>query len=403
MRERARRQTVDAAAMRSKNRMLLLDLIWREQRISRAEISRRAGLSPSTVSAIVRDLERVGLVRDLGTGTSSGGRRPILVGFCDDAFAIVGVDLGAKHIAVALTDLRGRVQVFREESHPVRTDPRGALAATKALIDDCLRAGGVALPRILGIGVAVPSPIDPREPGRMSPLIVPAWAGYDIRAWLGEHYTCPVFVENDANIGALAEQWWGERADDLTYIKVGMGVGAGHIIRGELYRGADGSAGELGHILVDSSGPACMCGNRGCLVMLIGSEALTARARETMHVTSEPLAIATIVAQAWRGDVAAQGIITDAGRYLGIAVSSLINILNPAVVVLGGALAAAGDLLIEPLRMSIRARALSRSIARTRIVASTQGNRSIAIGAATLVLAAALRDHALFPLAAGSA
>jgi predicted NBD/HSP70 family sugar kinase len=398
--KRVLREKTDAAAMRARNSNLLLDMIWREQRISRAEIARRAGLSPSTVSAIVRDLEQMGLVQDIGTGSSTGGRRPILLGFCDDAFAIIGVELGATHIAVALTDLRGRVKVFREQSHAVRTDPQGTLEATQVLIDDSLAASGVALPRVLGIGVAIPSPLDPDEPGRMSPFIVPAWAGYDIRAWLHERYQHPIVIDNDANLGALAEQWWGEHADDLTYIKIGMGVGAGHIIRGELYRGAGGSAGEVGHIVLDPAGPECMCGNRGCLATYIGSNVLLARAQARMRPASEPLSMGMIVEQARQGHAAAQEIIATAGHYLGIALAGLVNILNPAVVVLGGALASAGDMLIDPLRTSIRSHALSKSIAETRIVASALDRRAIAVGAATLVLAAALRDYTLFPLAA---
>lgn len=395
---RAPRQTVDAAAMRARNSVLLLNLIWREQTISRAEIARQAGLSPSTVSAIVRDLERTGLVRDLGTGTSTGGRRPILLGFCDLAFAIVGVELGATHIAVVLTDLRGRVQVFREKPHPVRTDPAGTLETTAALIDECLRAKRIARRRILGIGVAVPSPVNPEEPGRLSAFIVPAWAGHDIQEWLHARYRRPVFVDNDANLGALAEQWWGEQAEDLTYIKIGMGVGAGHIIRGELYRGARGSAGEIGHIVLDPAGPLCMCGNRGCLAMYVGSDVLVERARKRMgDAPGDPMSVTTIVERAKEGNAEARALLEEAGRHLGIAIAGLINILNPAVVVLGGAITAAGDLLIGPLGTSIRSHALSKATADTRIVASTLDRRSIAVGAATLVLAAALRDYSLFP------
>jgi predicted NBD/HSP70 family sugar kinase len=394
------RQKIDAAAMRSKNSGLLLDMIWHAQQISRAEIARQAGLSPSTVSAIVRDLEQLGLVQDIGTGSSTGGRRPILLGFCDDAFAIVGVELGATHIAVVVTDLRGRIKVFREQDYPVRTDPPGTLETTRELIDAALAEARIPLTRVLGIGVAIPSPLDPHEPGRMSPFIVPAWEGYDIRAWLHERYQHPIVIDNDANLGALAEQWWGERADDLTYIKIGMGVGAGHIIRGELYRGAGGSAGEVGHIVLDPAGPPCRCGNRGCLVMFIGSDVLVARARKRMQrKADESLTMAMIIELAKQGEAVAQEVIADAGRYLGIALASLVNILNPAVVVLGGVLASAGDMLIDSLRTSIRSHALSQSIAETRIVASTLDRRAIAVGAATLVLSAALRDYTLFPLA----
>src|SRR5437868_761741 len=129
--------TVDAAGMRLRNSGLLLNLIWREQKVSRADLARRTGLSPSTVSAIVGDLERSGLVQSTGEGLSRGGRRPTLLGFCDDAFAIIGVELGASHVLVTLTNLRGKVQAARHGAHPVQGDPEGALGLVREFIDDC--------------------------------------------------------------------------------------------------------------------------------------------------------------------------------------------------------------------------------------------------------------------------
>ena len=177
--------------------------------MSRADLARRTGLSPSTVSAIVGDLERSGLVQSTGAGLSRGGRRPTLIGFYDDAFAIVGVELGASHVLVTLTNLRGQVRSARHGAHAVQGDPDGALAMVRAFIDDCLRAERVPRRRLLGIGVAVPSPVHPTAPGRLSPLIVPAWSGYDVQEHLSGAYNVPVFVDNDANLGALAEGWWG--------------------------------------------------------------------------------------------------------------------------------------------------------------------------------------------------
>src|SRR5438270_5567022 len=141
--------TVDAAGMRVRNSALLLNLIWREQKVSRADLARRTGLSPSTVSAIVGDLERSGLVQSIGEGLSRGGRRPTLLGFCDDAFAIIGVELGASHVLVTLTNLRGQVRVARHASHAVQRDPDGALAMVRSFIDECLRAERVAQRRLL--------------------------------------------------------------------------------------------------------------------------------------------------------------------------------------------------------------------------------------------------------------
>jgi predicted NBD/HSP70 family sugar kinase len=391
--------TLDAAGMRARNSALLLNLIWRERQVSRADLARRTGLSPSTVSAIVGDLERAGLVQSAGAGLSRGGRRPTLLGFCDDAFAIIGVELGASHVLVTLTNLRGQVRAACHGVHPVQADPEGALALVRTFIDDCLRAERVARRRLLGIGVAVPSPVHPSAPGRLSPLILPAWDGVDVQAHLAGAYQVPVFVDNDANLGALSEGWWGagRSGDDLTYIKVATGIGAGYMIRGELYRGAGGTAGEIGHLAVDPSGPRCLCGLNGCLTTFIGSSAVRALARERMTgERGRTPTVADIVRAAQAGDAAARTIVDEVGHYLGIAVAGLVNLMNPAVVVLGGEITAVGDLLLDRLRETVHARALSTSVAETRIVTSNLGDQAIAVGAATLVLQAALRDRALF-------
>ncbi len=390
--------TADAAGMRTQNSTLLLNLIWRERQISRADVARQTGLSPSTVSAIVGELDRAGLVREIGAGASRGGRRPVLVGFRDDAFALIGVELGATHVSAVLTDLRGTVRAFRHTHVAVRDDPAGALAAARKMADECLAAERVSRRRVVGIGVAVPSPVHPRHPGRLSPVILPAWRDRDVQAELADAFDLPVFVDNDANLGALAERFWGAGAggEDLAYIKVATGIGSGHIINGALYRGAGGTAGEIGHIAIDPAGPLCVCGLRGCLATLIGSEALLARARRAWPRRKRPT-VADIIAGVRAGDPAAREIVDEIGHYLGIAVAGLLNLMNPAVVVLGGEITSVGDLLLDPLRASVKRRALSTSVAETRIVSSRLGERSIAVGAATLVLEAALADRTLFP------
>jgi predicted NBD/HSP70 family sugar kinase len=393
--------TVDAAGMRAQNSGLLLNMIWKERQISRAEIARRTELSPSTVSAIVADLEHSGLVRSIGSGVSRGGRRPTLIGFCDDAFSLVGVELGATHITVVLTDLRGRVRTDRHANHAVRNDPEGSLQKVRELVQECLESERVPRRSVVGMGVAVPSPVHPSSPGKMSPLILPAWKGHDVQEWLASAFGFPVFVDNDANLGALSECFWGAGVggEDLTYIKLATGIGSGHIIHGDVYRGAGGTAGEIGHIAVDSNGPPCLCGLRGCLVTLIGSGALVERARELMGTKGRRgPTMRDIVEGARAGEPAARQVIDGMGHYLGIAVAGLLNLLNPAIVVLGGEVSSVGEVLLEPLRASVRKRALSTSMAETRIVTSALGDRAIAVGAATLVLQAALRDRTLFPL-----
>ncbi|HEX4405818.1 MAG TPA: ROK family transcriptional regulator [Polyangia bacterium] len=400
--------TVDAAGMRAQNSSLLLKVIWRERHISRADIARVTGLSPSTVSAIVAGLQQAGLVRETGAGLSRGGRRPTMIGFCDDVFALVGVEIGASHVTVVVTDLRADVRTARWGQHSVRTDPDGAIATVRAFIDDGLRELGIAHRQVIGIGVGVPTPVRPNTPGRLSPLVSPtwpnwpAWRDHDVHEILSAAYGLPVFVENDANLGALGEQWWGVGNDgkDLTYIKIGTSVGSGHIINGELYRGAGGTAGEIGHLRMDPAGPRCPCGLTGCLTTFIGAETLVERARREVGHGGGGATIASVgdvVRAARAGDAGAGRIVADVGAHLGVAVASLMNVLNPAVVVLGGEITGAGELLLEPVRAAVRDRSLAATFDDTPIVTSNLGDKAIAVGAATMVLRAALADRALFP------
>lgn len=399
-------QVLGASQMRAQHRGLLLRLIWRERLISRADLARRTGLSRSSISAIVTDLLETGLVRETGAGDSRGGRRPILLGFDDEALSIVGVDMGATHVAVAVTDLRAQVKAWRSESCDVREEPERALTVMCELIDSALAEAGVETDRILGMGVAVPSPVEPDEPRDLSPVFVPRWAGVSPVERLEDVYGVPAAMDNDANLGALAEQWWGAGRDgrDLAYIKVATGVGAGLIIRGDIYRGTAGIAGEIGHIPVDPSAGRCVCGLEGCLNLRMGTEALVERAHSLRSeypdsvLPRRGLSVSRIVEMACEGDRLARAVVEEAGHHLAIGVAALLNLLNPATVVFGGSLTRAGELLLQPLRETLGKRTPSASVNQSEFVISALGIEGTARGAATLVLRAALEDPSVFPL-----
>jgi predicted NBD/HSP70 family sugar kinase len=361
------------------------------------------GLSRSAVSAIVDGLIAESLVREVGAGDSRGGRRPTLLEFNADAYALIGVELGATHLRVVATNLCARVRGVRELRHATVEDPEGTIAALGQLIDGVLADAEIARDAMLGIGLAVPCPLDLRNPDALCSQLMPAWRGVRLPRELASRYGCPVSMDNDANLGALAERWWGagRSGEDLTYIKVATGVGAGHIIAGEVYRGSNGTAGEIGHLAIDLRGPRCRCGLRGCLAALIGAGALADRVAAELSGGRTSLVTAAsgvdaLVAAARRGDAVARELVDEAGAYLGIAVASLLNLLNPAIVVLGGPLTAAGDIFLDPIRATVRDRSLFRSIAEARIVTSELGDDAISIGAATHVLQAALKSPALF-------
>ena len=383
----------------------VLRLIWRERRISRAAIAKKANLSRSTVSEVVSEILPTGLVEEGGLGKSRGGRRPVLLEFQDDACVILGVEMGAAHVAVALTDLRGNVLAWEEREHPVRTDPDGTRALIAELSDECLGNGAREGRPLVGIGIAIPSPFDPAHPDKLSAIVLPAWQGRLGLDHLAERYHVPIMIDNDANLGALAEHWWGagRGVNDFAYIKVATGIGSGHIIGGDIYRGATGVAGEIGHMAIDPKGKPCICGLRGCLVTYIGTPALLERAHELIRENPDSILagrdfdIREFEEAALVGDAVAVQVSQEAAGYLGIVVAGLLNLLNPSMVVVGGDLAGLGELLLVPLRETARSRTLVSSVKAAEIRSGELGQRAVAIGAATLVLKAALLDSRLFP------
>ena len=383
----------------------VLRMLWDQHRISRAEIARRTGLSRSTVTEIVDELLPTGLVAEVGVGPSRGGRPPIVLEFNYQAGCILGVDRGTAHVAVALMDLRGQVIAWKHRPHAVRTDPVGTRALIAELCATCLAERPGSRRSLVGIGVAVPCPVDPKHPDRFSEIVLPDWHGRSGFKQLVSRYKVPLMVDNDANLGALAERWWGagRGVDDFAYVKVATGLGSGHFVRGKIYRGATGVAGEIGHVAIDPSGKPCVCGLRGCLVTVVGTLALVERARELLArhpdsvLAGKPLTIDTIEDAALAGDPLSLEIVHEAGGNLGIAIAGLLNLMNPSLVILGGGLSRLGDLLLEPLRDVTRTRTLISSLTAANVKTSALGQRSIAVGAATFVLDAALNDARMFP------
>lgn len=371
---------------------------WEERAISRAELARQLGLARSTVSELVAPLLATSLVAEAGEGVSSGGRRPIVLRFQDTGFAILGVDMGATHVTVVLLDLRGQVLATRHQDFPVQHDPEGTRALIAELCRGAIAAGGLPHERVLGIGVAVPSPVEPRHPGRLHPLTLPAWQGENRLGEVQAELGLPLLIDNDANLGAVAEHWWGaaQGIADFTYLKLASGVGAGHFVQGHVYRGAAGVAGEAGHLSIDPHGPRCNCGNRGCLWTYVGLPHLLERARtlRAEHPASMlhggELSLAELVRAARADDPLALRVVREAGEYTGIAVVNMINLFNPAALIVGGSLAQLGEHLLSPIRAAVRERTFASAAAPVVVRTSPLGERSVAIGAATLVLDALL-------------
>jgi len=313
---------------------------------------------------------------------------------------LLGLDMGATHLTLVLTNLAGEVIARRYQLYDVAHEPAGAVEAMLRLVEDTMADAGQSLAKVLGMGVAVPAPLEGERLDRPSGTILPAWEGFDLTGELQRALSLPIYVENDANAGAIAEKWWGECAehDNMAYIKLGTGVGGGLITNGAIYRGDGGTAGEIGHIPIDLNGPRCRCGKRGCLESYVGAGALVARVAQICHEAgreenaAELETIQAIIEAAHAGDVQCREVLEQAGRYLGVGISSLLNLLNPGLIVLGGELAEAGDFFLDAVRSSVGERAMSKAAQEAEIGFSGIGNDAIAIGAATVVL-----EHAFEP------
>lgn len=388
--------------MRSHNLALLLHLAWSEREVSRIDLVRRTGLAPSTVSKLVAELIEGGLLYESHAAPTGGGRPPIVLRFADDRNHLLGVDLGATHVSVALTNLRGAVRGWRTARHPVREDPEGSLALALALARELVGAAEGGLGAVIGLGVSVPSPVDPSAPDTLSRPILPAWHGVHPGARLGGALGLPVWVDNDANLGALAEAWHGagRGARSLAFLKLGTGIGAGLVVDGEILRGHSGFAGEIAHTSLDPNGPACVCGLRGCLQVLAGAGA-TVRRAERLLAEGRPSALrpgahlGEIAHAAAAGDAVALEAVGHSAAWLARSMANLFNLVNPALIVVGGALTEAGPVLLEPLRDAIGARAAWAGVEPAEVVITSFGDQVAALGAATLVLRAALEDPTL--------
>lgn len=378
--------SADITVMREFNESLVLTLIRQAGPISRAEIAHRAHLSRSTVSSIIADLLEAGLVREVGTGDSRGGRRPILLEFNGQAGYIVGVDLGVTHLLVMVTDLEAQPVVRLADSFSVEEGPEAGMARILQRIEQAVEQANLDMDQIVGIGIGIPGPLNFATGKPIFPPIMPGWHDMPIRDWLQERLGKRVHLDNDANLGAIAEYWWGagRSARNLAFIKVGTGIGCGLIIEGQIYRGEIGSAGEIGHTVIDEDGPPCRCGSSGCLEAMAAAPAILQLAREAG--LGDDLTILDLIEAAQAGSEPARQLFAQAGRRIGTALTSLVNLLNPGILIIGGGVARAGPFLLDPLQETVRQRALPVAVQRTLIVESTLGPDAIAIGAVTTVL-----------------
>ena len=343
---------------------------------TQAEIARTTSLSGATVSTIARDLLAAGAVATVDTpGRGQQLRLTPASGLT------AGIAFGNHRALVALGDLTSAV--LGELSVPLTAALGAQQACELALkgLDQLLAAAGVDRSALVGVGVSVPVPV----PVRGTAAHHPRWAGVDGRAVLAALLPCAVHLDNDANLGARAESRWGELQGQSTaaWVKASTGIGLGLVLEGRVHRGAKGTAGELGHVSIDPQGPLCPCGNRGCLELFAGLPSLVRQHRESTGLDLSP---SDLVAAALQGDAAARRLVEDAGARIGEALAALVTLVDPERVVIGGDLAAAGDLLLDPLVAALRSRAMPAVAEGVSVAVTSLGDRAEVLGALALAL-----------------
>ncbi|MEO6603464.1 MAG: ROK family protein [Polyangiaceae bacterium] len=392
---------VDSRAMREVNRSIVLDIIRRGGRVSRTDLARRSTLTKPTVSAIVEDLLARGIVQEVGFGktVASGGRRARLLEFNDASAAYLGISLGVSGTTVALADARGEIRVRREAPPLLHGAPQSTVAALVALTQEVCDAAGQPRDRLQAVGVTVPGIVNSAT-GLVALASNPAWTDVPVRDMIAAALGVPVVVNNVTSAGAIAEGRTGvaKGVRSFVWAHVGSCVGAGIVIDGHVFPGTQGFAGEIGHCAVVANGPRCTCGMHGCLEALVSGPAIVRAAQaaldsaEATSLRDVTVLDAIAVAVAARsGDAVAQRIFTTVGEHLGVGVSYLVNILDPQMIVLGGGVMDAGDLLLETTRASMARHSLKG--ARIPVVVSALGDDAGLIGAVFAAMDQSVRSY----------
>src|SRR4051812_4666990 len=391
-------------SLRDANQRRVIEALGQRGVASRADIARATGLSRTTVSSLVGDLKGAGLLVERATPEDghdqSVGRPPVLLSFDRSAGAVVGLDFGHSHVGVVVGDLSHTVLEESWQDLDVDSSASEGLDVATRLVEQALEEADVEREQVLGVGMGVPGPITSANGTVGSTSILPGWVGVKAATSMTEQLGIPVRVENDANLGALAELVWGagRGARNFIFVSVRSGIGGALVLDGRLYRGSGGTAGELGHTSLRENGEVCRCGNRGCLETVAGTVAV---AGAFNAVRGGDVTISELIELAHRGDSLAQRVIADAGRSIGLALANLCNVFNPERAIIGGDLSAAGDVLLDPIAESIGRYAIPSAASEVEVVAGQLGRRAEVMGALALILHEP--EHALFSRVAEAA
>src|SRR5436309_3228335 len=345
------------------NRQRVLMVLQEEGALSQAELARASGLSPATISSIVRELESERRLERESSRRGAPLRLVPLPGF------VLGFDYGHRHLRVAVADRTGEILAETTRRLPRDHEAKAGVSAGVGPAKQLLAHAGGGLADVVACGMGLPAPVLAETQLVGSSSILPGWVGVHANEQLAQALGHPVWVDNDANLGALAEMTWGagRGARDLVYLKLATGIGAGIVVNGSIVRGAAGTAGEIGHTTVDEHGDVCHCGNRGCLETIASADVVL---RTLQRRDGPALSLAEAIDAARAGDAGCRRVLGDAGR----------------LIVVGGDLADAGDILLEPMREAIARFAIGTAAHATEVVPATLGRRAEVLGAVALAL-----------------
>lgn len=386
--------TGDQQLIKKMNKTLVLDTIRQRQPLSRADIAATLGLNKATVSSLVSELIESQLVTEIGPGESSGGRKPTLLLFNRGAGYAIGIDIRVNDLFALLVDLEGNV--IRERTVPLEdSSPDHAIDQIRKMIHWLSKKAPESPYGIVGIGIGVPGLVDEKSRIVSAPNL--GWNNVAVQNLLISEFGENIHIDNEANAGAIGEKLYGAGRDaaNLIYISIGVGIGSGMIVGGELYRGISNFSGEVGHMTVSENGPLCRCGNRGCWETLASEKALLDRAAQRWKdssAASDEEGLDRLLNLARAGDPDALSLLEETGKHLGVGLANLVNILNPELIVIGNRLSMAGDLLQEPMLHTLESRSLSYHMKKTQVAFAELGIRSTALGAASMPITSFLAD-----------
>ena len=369
---------------------------------TRAELAGSTGLARSTVASRIEALMLSGLVGPAGEATSSGGRPPSRFAFNPSSRVVLAVDVGASHVIVAVTDLGGKILAEQRLAREVSDGPETVLDQVVAQGRKLLATAGRKAGDLAGVGIGLPGPVEHDTGKPVKPPIMPGWDGFDVVGYVQQSLRVPVLVDNDVNIMALGERTahWPEHGN-FFFVKVATGIGSGIISSGELQRGANGTAGDLGHVqLARGADVQCACGNYGCLEALASGPAIARALREQGLDAAKGSDVLRLASD---GNLQAIQALRQAGRDIGEVLATVVNLLNPSVIVVGGSIGVAGEHLVAGIREVVYRRSQPLATSHLRIAVSIAGDQAAILGASRMVTQYVLSPAVIEATLAGTA